>query len=273
VFVCQSLSEAEAALETVFHGLGQSAVVVEDFLSGKEASFIVVTDGERVYPLATSHDYKRVGDGDEGPNTGGMGAVSPTPHLTAEQERWVAAHVVRPVLEEMRRRGTPFSGFLYAGLMIDEQDDIRVLEFNVRCGDPETQVILRRMPGDLCELLYALAAGKPVPSTFECEGGGAAVCVVLAAEGYPQHVIKGDEIFGLDEADELPGVVVFHAGTAQDAGQRLCTKGGRVLCVSAEGREVEEARRRAYEAVRRISFRGMHYRSDIGQVNLSTEAS
>ncbi|NLF24782.1 MAG: phosphoribosylamine--glycine ligase [Deltaproteobacteria bacterium] len=264
VFVCQDLDQVRVALNEVYVRFGQSVVVIEECLYGKEASFIVATDGERIYPLAASHDYKRLSDGDQGPNTGGMGAVSPTPRLDARQQAWALEHVIRPVLREMKSRGAPFSGFLYAGLIIDDQGNIRVLEFNVRLGDPEAQVLLRRMPGDLFVLLRALATRDALPEGLNfAETTTAAVCVVTAAEGYPWDVIKGDEILALDKAAAIKNVEIFHHGTALDQAGCLRTNGGRVLSVTAEAEDVRSAADRAYEAVSCINYRGQQYRSDI----------
>lgn len=264
VFVCQTAEDRESALQSLSSmGDAGSRVVVEDFLTGVEVSYIVATDGERVVPMASSHDYKRLGENDQGPNTGGMGAVSPTPRLGPELEQKVLREVIEPVLAQLRKKGIPFKGFLYAGLMISESGDLKVLEFNVRFGDPETQPILRRMEGDLAALLFALADGKEtLPAISWSSQVG--VCVVLAAGGYPEKPRKGDQITGLEDADSVPGVIVFHAGTA-GGGSEIRTNGGRVLNVTALGSTLEAARERAYEACGRIRFDGMQYRGDIAR--------
>lgn len=260
VFVCMKQDELEGAIPQAFDRFHSSKVVIEEYLNGCEASFIVATDGKRIVPLAASHDYKRVFDNNRGANTGGMGTVSPTPHLSKDQEEWVMQKVMRPMIDEMARRGTPFSGFLYAGLMITD-DGIKVLEFNTRLGDPETQVILRRMDGDLLALLKAFVDGEETPK-ISCRSE-AAVCLVLAAQGYPEAVKVGDEIKGVDKFDGDDRIVVFHAGTKDQDG-KLYTAGGRVLCITANGEDVKGAREVVYQGVKEITFEGMHYRRDIG---------
>jgi phosphoribosylamine--glycine ligase len=262
VFVCMNRSEALSAIPAIFGELHSEQVVVEEFMEGVEASFIVATDGERVVPLATAHDYKRIYDNDQGPNTGGMGTVSPTPRLSTEQEGWVVEYIIRPVLSEMARRGTPFSGFLYAGLMINQKGEIRVVEFNARLGDPETQVIMRRMSSDLAQLLFDLATKSgPALATWSEEH---AVCLVLAANNYPGKPVLGDEITGINLTESLPGLVVFHAGTSLDDKGILRTAGGRVLNVTATGGSSMEARSRAYRGADMIQFKGRQLRRDIG---------
>lgn len=266
VYVCQTATEAAAALEALFGELRAERVVAEEMLSGPEASFIIATDGERIVPCAPAHDYKRIGDNDTGPNTGGMGVVCPTPHLSSEQAEWATAQVIAPVLREMRRRGTPFTGFLYAGLMLDPVKGIKVLEFNARCGDPECQGIMARLESDLGLLLRVLAEGdpkQPVPELVWAEG--ASVTVVLAAAGYPAEPEKGAVIEGIEFAEMIPGVVVFHAGTERRADGALVVNGGRVLNVTARGGTSSEARDRAYKAVDMIQFRGRQVRRDIGR--------
>lgn len=265
VFVCLSREDLNAALEGL-ESMGKAAshVVAEEFLTGVEVSYIVATDGERVVPMASSHDYKRIFDNDGGPNTGGMGSVSPTPRLKADDEGLVIRTVIEPMLREMKRRGVPFQGFLYAGLMISPKNEIKVLEFNVRFGDPETQSILKRMEGDLAQLLYALTEkGSPLPEVrWRNES---AVCVVMAAEGYPDTPKKGDLIRGIAEAETIKDVTVFHAGTARAADGSIRTNGGRVLNVTATGSSIAEARAKVYEACGRISFDGAQYRKDIAE--------
>jgi phosphoribosylamine--glycine ligase len=263
VFVCLSLADVQAALPQLFPGGARGAVLVERFLKGREASLIVATDGEQIVPLAPSHDYKRVHDGDQGPNTGGMGTVSPTPHLSEQQYQRAIGTVIKPVLHELRRRGIPYQGFLYAGLMVADSGEIHCLEFNARLGDPETQVIMRRLESDLLPMLYNLACGEAVGEVTWSSNH--AVCVVHAAEGYPDTVLKGDVIRGVAEAEKLEQVVVFHAGTGLNQQRALCTSSGRVLSVTACGSSLHEARERAYQASQCITFKGGHYRQDIGR--------
>jgi phosphoribosylamine--glycine ligase len=266
VVVCGDAAEAEAALRAMLvdrvHGGAGARVVVEERLEGPEASCICFTDGERVRLLAAAQDHKRIFDGDRGPNTGGMGAFSPTPNVTPEVAAMVEQDVLLPAVRELARRGRPFRGALYAGLMLTPRGP-RVLEFNARLGDPETQPILLRMASDVVPALLASARGdlSEVEIAFDPR---AAVGVVLAAEGYPGDVARGDVIDGLDGPfDE--GVQVFHAGTAAGAGGRVVTSGGRVLTVCALGRDLDDAAARAYAAAGRVRFRGMQYRKDIGK--------
>lgn len=266
VFVCMQREEAHAALAS---GLGQppgSRVLVEEYLSGLEASFMVATDGQRVATLASSHDYKRAGEGDRGPNTGGMGSVSPTPRLKPEVEEKILSQVIEPVLAEMRRRATPFRGFLYAGLMLDKNGRISVLEFNARLGDPETQSILVRLESDLLPLLLELSCsgGLVAPLPELSWSRDRAVTVVMAASGYPEKPRLGDSISGLDEAAQLPGVQIFHAGTKMQDANRLVTAGGRVLSVTARAGSIDEAARLAQQGCGLISFDGAQLRRDIG---------
>lgn len=267
VFVCHSRAEAEAAAAELFGRLGAARVVAEEYLSGREASYIVAVAGGRILPLAAAHDYKRVGDGDQGPNTGGMGSVSPTPNLSSQQQDWVIRNVMRPVLRELQRRGIFYRGFLYAGLMIDAAGSIKVLEFNARLGDPETQVILPRLQGDLLELLYELSSVDPASTEEHTVSARwseqAAVCVVLAAPGYPDAPSTGAEISGLQQAGQMAGVQVFHAGTA-GSHDRCVTAGGRVLNVTALGSDIAAARDRVYAAVATIEFADRVFRRDIG---------
>ncbi len=266
VVVCGSLAEVEEALRAILvervHGAAGAKVVVEERLEGPEASCICFTDGERVRLLAAAQDHKRIFDGDRGPNTGGMGAFSPTPNVTPEVEALVERDVLLPAVRELARRGRPFRGALYAGLMLTPKGP-RVLEFNARLGDPETQPVLMRLSSDLVPALLAVAKGDLSGTTLAFDPR-AAVGVVLAAEGYPGTVTKGDPISGLD--GPFPeDVQVFHAGTALGADGRVVTSGGRVLAVCALGRGLDDAAARAYEAASRISFRGMQSRKDIGK--------
>jgi len=264
VVVATNADEAHRAIEQILvertMGAAGNRVVIEEFLDGEEASFIVLADGEHVLPLATSQDHKRLKDGDEGPNTGGMGAYSPAPVVTPELHARVIREVIRPVLAGMAEEGHPYSGFLYAGLMIDRSGNPRVLEFNCRLGDPETQPILLRLKSDLFELIERAVDGRLDPATAEWDRRPA-LGVVLAAAGYPDAPKKGDIISGLPKATEE--FRVFHAGTALKDGS-IVTNGGRVLCVTALGDSIRMAQRRAYEVVNGIHFDGMQYRRDIG---------
>jgi phosphoribosylamine--glycine ligase len=266
VVVCGDGDEAEAALRSMLvdraHGAAGAKVVVEERLEGPEASCIAFSDGERVRMLAAAQDHKRIFDGDRGPNTGGMGAFSPTPNVGPELLADVERTVVLPAVRELARRGRPFRGALYAGLMLTPRGP-RVLEFNARLGDPETQPILMRMRNDIVPALLAAARGDLSGVTLDFDPR-AAVGVVLAAEGYPGKVASGDAIEGAD--GPFPDdVQVFHAGTARAPDGRVVTSGGRVLTVCALGDGLDDAARRAYEAVGRVSFRGMQFRKDIGK--------
>jgi phosphoribosylamine--glycine ligase len=264
VVVAASVEEAQAAIDRMMtqKSLGEAGarVVIEEFLQGEEASFIVMSDGTSVLPLATSQDHKRLRDGDEGPNTGGMGAYSPAPIVTPKIHARVMREIIQPAIQGMAQEGIPYSGFLYAGLMIDRAGNPKALEFNCRLGDPETQPIMLRLKSDLLALVERALAGNL--SRVEAEWDRrAALGVVIAAHGYPDDPRKGDPITGI--AAPADDCRVFHAGTRAD-GKALVTSGGRVLCVSALGDSVKMARTRAYEAVERIRFDGMQYRKDIG---------
>ncbi len=265
VVVCGSTAEAEAALRATLvervHGAAGARVLLEERLEGPEASVICLTDGERVRVLPAAQDHKRVGDGDRGPNTGGMGAFSPTPQVTPAVQREVEERVLLPAVRELARRGRPFRGALYAGLMFTPRG-MRVLEFNARLGDPETQPILMRLAGDIVPALLAAAAGDLSRVSVEVDSR-AAVGVVLAAEGYPGRVTTGGAVEGA-EADFGEWVEVFQAGTARAADGRLVAAGGRVLTVTALGEGLAAARERAYQALSRIHLRGAHFRRDIG---------
>jgi phosphoribosylamine--glycine ligase len=257
VFVCQTQSEADAALAQA-RALGET-VVFEELLEGEEISLFALTDGVEALPLAPAQDFKRLRDGDEGPNTGGMGSYSPPPFLRTDEIEELVDLVHRPVLAELAGRGTPFVGLLYAGLMLTDKGP-RVLEFNCRFGDPETQAILPRLEGDLLGALAGAAEGA-LGGLELSVGPDAAVTVVLAARGYPEAPEPGVELRGLNEA-ETAGALVFHAGTAVREG-RVLSAGGRVLNVTATGESVSEARDRAYAAVELIDFPGAQYRRDI----------
>ncbi len=272
VIIAPSVDEAIGAVRDMLAGnvFGKAGhrVVVEEFLPGEEASFIVMVDGEHVLPLATSQDHKRVGDGDTGPNTGGMGAYSPAPVVTPELHARVLREVIEPTVRGMKAEGNTYTGFLYAGLMIGVDGTPRVLEYNCRFGDPETQPILMRLKSDLVELIEAALDGRLDQVTAQWDPR-AALGVVMAAGGYPAAYAKGDAIVGLP-AHDAPDVKVFHAGTALRNGE-VVTSGGRVLCVTALGPSVAAAQRRAYEVVRAIHWKNVHYRTDIGYRAIARE--
>ena len=273
VVVAQTVAEAHAAIDDMLggnqlgvahnegaDGVAVPRVVIEEFLHGEEASFIVLCDGKNVLPLATSQDHKRLLDGDAGPNTGGMGAYSPAPVVTPDIHARVMREIILPTVRGMEQDGVPFTGFLYAGLMIDAQGHPRTLEFNTRMGDPETQPILMRLKSDLLEVLLAATAGKLDAVQLQWDRR-VALGVVMAAHGYPQAPRKGDLITDLPAAQD--DAMVFHAGTVQD-GDQLKTAGGRVLCVTVLADSVKQAQVRAYDVARGIHFDGMQYRRDIG---------
>ena len=264
VIVAMTLEEAEEAVRDMLSGnaFGDagSRVVIEEFLDGEEASFIVMVDGKNVLPMATSQDHKRIGDGDTGPNTGGMGAYSPAPVVTQEVHDKVMQLVIWPTVQGMAAEGNPYTGFLYAGLMIDPQGNPKVIEFNCRFGDPETQPIMLRMRSDLVELCLAACAGELDQKTADYDPRPA-VGIVLAAAGYPAEVQKGDVIAGLPTY-EPDTAKVFHAGTAEQDGN-IITAGGRVLCATALGATVAEAQQNAYALAATISWNGIYYRKDI----------
>lgn len=272
VIVAMTLEEAEDAIKDMLAGnaFGDagSRVVVEEFLDGEEASFIVMVDGENVLPMATSQDHKRVGDQDTGPNTGGMGAYSPAPVVTQAIHDRVMQEVIYPTVRGMAAEGNPYTGFLYAGLMIDSTGAPKVIEYNCRFGDPETQPIMMRMQSDLVELCLAAIDGKldQVESKWDPR---ASIGIVLAAGGYPGDYAKGDVISGLPTT-EVEGQKVFHAGTTDKDGH-VVTNGGRVLCATALGNTVSEAQQRAYELAKQISWNGMFHRNDIGYRAIARE--
>jgi phosphoribosylamine--glycine ligase len=275
VYVCEATGEAHAAIDEMMverrFGAAGERVVVEGMLRGEEASFLALTDGSAVLPLATSQDHKRVFDGDAGPNTGGMGAYSPAPVVTPAVERRVLEEVLLPTVGELRKRGIVYRGVLYAGLMIDRGRP-SVLEFNVRFGDPECQPLMLRLESDLIEVAEAVIDGRLSELHLAWDPRPAA-CVVVAAEGYPGSVRKGDAIEGLEAAARLPDTVVFHAGTRRDPSSgAFATDGGRVLGVTAIGETIATAVGRAYSGVERIRFRGMHFRHDIGRRALAEKA-
>ena len=265
VIVAMTLAEAHQAVDDMLRdntmGAAGSRVVIEDFLQGEEASFIVMVDGEHVLPMATSQDHKRLLDFDKGPNTGGMGAYSPAPVVTEAVHQRVMDEIILPVVKGMRADGHPYRGFLYAGLMIDDSGAPYTIEFNCRFGDPETQPIMCRLQSDLVELIEAALDSRLDTVTAEWRDQ-AAVGVVLAAAGYPQDPRKGDVISGITEANQTGKV--FHAGTAFNSRHELVTHGGRVLCVVGLGADIKTAQTKAYTALESIKFAGMQYRHDIG---------
>jgi len=266
VFIVRDSAELEQALHALFEerqfGASADRVLVEAFLPGEEVSFMALCDGERVLPLATARDYKRIGDGDTGPNTGGMGAHSPSGGLTAEAGAMVVETILHPTVAGLAAEGRPFVGVLYAGLMLTPEGP-KVLEFNARFGDPEAQVILLRLEDDLLPLLAAGAAGRFEGRRLSFRREVAA-CVVLASPGYPGRPIQGEPIRGLDRAAALPGVEIFHAGTGTAEGE-LVSAGGRVLSVCAVDPSLAEALRKAYAAVGEIDWPGKVFRHDIGR--------
>lgn len=268
VVVAMTLAEAHAAIDLmlvdntlgVTHNDGGARVVIEEFLQGEEASFIVLCDGKNVTALATSQDHKRLLDGDAGPNTGGMGAYSPAPVVTAEVHARAMREVILPTIRGMEKDGMVYTGFLYAGLMIDAQGKPKTLEFNCRMGDPETQPIMMRLKSDLLEVLMAATSEGLDKMALEWDRR-VALGVVLAAAGYPENPRRGDAITGLP--DDAPDAMVFHAGTLEQQGQIL-TSGGRVLCATALADSVKQAQQKAYGLAQAIQFDGMQYRHDIG---------
>ena len=264
VTVAMTMAEAEAALADCFAGAFGAAgaeVVIEEFLEGEEASFFALSDGETAIAFASAQDHKRVGDGDTGPNTGGMGAYSPAPVMTAAMAERVMTEIIHPTVAAMKAEGCPFKGVFFAGLMIGPKGP-QLIEYNTRFGDPETQVMLTRLESDLLELLLATARGGLAEKTVRLSPD-AALTVVVAAKGYPGAVEKGTEIRGLDRAEAQPGVFVFHAGTRTEGG-RLVANGGRVLNVTARGRSVGEAQARAYAGVDALDWPEGFCRRDIG---------
>jgi phosphoribosylamine---glycine ligase len=272
VIIAQTVDEAIAAVHDMLAGnaFGQAGhrVVVEEFLEGEEASFIVMADGEHILPLASSQDHKRVGDGDTGPNTGGMGAYSPAPVVTPDVHARAMREVIEPTVRGMRAEGNTYSGFLYAGLMVAPDGSIKVLEYNCRFGDPETQPVMMRLQSDLVDLVEAALDGRldQVEAKWDSRP---ALGVVMAAGGYPGDYRKGDAIAGLP-ATTADDAKVFHAGTALKDG-KVVTSGGRVLCVTALGATVSAAQQHAHEVLRQISWTGAQYRSDIGYRAIARE--
>ncbi|AOE50852.1 phosphoribosylamine--glycine ligase [Kangiella sediminilitoris] len=274
VIIAQNEAEADAAIDDMLAGnkFGDAGhrVVIEEFLQGEEASFIVMVDGKNILPLASSQDHKARDNGDKGPNTGGMGAYSPAPVVTAEMHDRIMEQVIVPTVEGMAAEGHPYTGFLYAGVMIDSDGVPKVLEYNCRFGDPETQPIMSRLKSDLVELCLTAIDGKLDTATADWDPR-AAIGVVMAAGGYPESYPKGDVISGLDSVNDINTIgKVFHAGTAEKEGN-IVTSGGRVLCVVALGNNVTEAQKKAYQAVEKINWDKVYYRTDIGHRAIARE--
>lgn len=274
VILADTEAEAIAAVEDMLAGnkFGDAGarVVIEEFLEGEEASFIVMADGEHILPMATSQDHKARDNGDTGPNTGGMGAYTPAPVVTRKIHDRIMADVIRPTIEGMAKDGLPYTGFLYAGVMVTADGTPKVLEFNCRFGDPETQPIMMRLQSNLEELCLA-ALDKKLDTVSAKWDSRAALGVVLAAGGYPDSYRKGDVIKGIDEANGVD-TKVFHAGTATNDQGEVITSGGRVLCVTALGENVTEAQQKAYEAVTKIKWQDEYHRTDIGHRAIKREA-
>jgi len=266
VLICQSRRTAVEAAQGLFSGalLGEAErqVIIEEFLVGEEVSFLCLSDGKHVAPLLPAQDHKRIGDGDTGPNTGGMGVYTAASLLDPEMSDWILHHVAEPAIRAMAEEGTPFVGVLYCGLMLTARGP-QVLEFNARFGDPETQAILVRLESDLVDVLEACIDGR-LDQTELRWSAGASACVVASSAGYPGSYKTGLPIQGLSKAEQVPGVHVFHSGSKQ-LGNQLVTNGGRVLGVTAAASSLDEALDRAYQAIAQIQFDGIYYRRDIGQ--------
>jgi phosphoribosylamine--glycine ligase len=266
VLICQSRRTAVEAAQGLFSGalLGEAErqVIIEEFLVGEEVSFLCLSDGKHVAPLLPAQDHKRIGDGDTGPNTGGMGVYTAASLLDPEMSDWILHHVAEPAIRAMAEEGTPFVGVLYCGLMLTARGP-QVLEFNARFGDPETQAILVRLESDLVDVLEACIDGR-LDQTELRWSAGASACVVASSAGYPGSYKTGLPIQGLSKAEQVPGVHVFHSGSKQ-LGNQLITNGGRVLGVTAAASSLDEALDRAYQAIAQIQFDGIYYRRDIGQ--------
>lgn len=265
VFVCKTLEEANKCtddiLENKIFGPAGDKVIIEEFLSGEEVSILALTDGITILPLSSVQDHKAVNDGDKGPNTGGMGAYSPVPIITRELQFYIEENILVPIVHAMKRENRPYKGVLYAGLMITSTGP-KVLEFNARFGDPETQVLLMRMKTDLVPLLLSTATNTLENIEIEWNKG-VSICVVMTSKGYPDKYEKGFEISGLETVRELDNVQVLHAGTATKDG-KIVTNGGRVLGVTAIGKDIQEAQKTVYRVIQNITFEGAHYRRDIG---------
>ncbi len=266
VIVCKTVEEAIGTVSRIMVGkvFGEAGrrVVIEEYLVGEEVSYIAFTDGKVILPMASSQDHKAIFDGDEGPNTGGMGAYSPAPVVTDEVHERIMERVLRPIIQGMGEEGRPYQGVLYAGLMIHD-GHLKVLEFNARFGDPETQPVLMRMKGDIIPILEACIKGNLSQYQIEWDDR-ASVCVVMASKGYPGDYAKGKKIHGLQEVSQMKDVFVFHAGTDIKEGQ-VVTHGGRVLGVTGLGEDIPRAIEKTYQAVKKITWDGVHYRKDIGR--------
>lgn len=266
VVICKTEEEALDAIKLIMEkkafGKAGERVIVEEFLNGQEASFLALTDGKTVLPLPSCQDHKAIFDGDKGPNTGGMGAYSPTPLITAKLKQEIMNSIMIPTVKAMEKEGRPYKGVLYAGLMITK-DGPKVLEYNCRFGDPETQPIMMRLRNDIIDVLLATVDGRLSKIKLNCDNR-VALCVVMTSKGYPGTYEKEKEIKGVEDASKLKDVVVFHAGTAAN-GDKLVTSGGRVLGVTAMGVGIKRAINKAYAAVSRIKWDGVHYRKDIGE--------
>jgi phosphoribosylamine--glycine ligase len=279
VIVCDTNEDALAAIERIMvrEEFGRAAgrqIIIEKRLEGQELSILALVSGRAIVPLAASQDHKRALDNDRGPNTGGMGAYCPAPMATPELLQDIEAHALVPTVHAMKRRRVPFRGVLYAGVMVTNQG-MRILEYNCRFGDPETQVVLMRLKTDLCDLIEATVDGRLddfAEDRLEWDPRPA-VSVVMASQGYPGNYLKGKVILGLDEAAKLPDVKVFHAGTRVDANGLVVTSGGRVLAVTALGDTLQSAKRKAYQAIAKINFQGAHYRKDIADKALIPDSS
>lgn len=264
VFICQNLNDALDVLKQIsvnkIFGDAGNKILIEEYLRGEEASVFAITDGENFVTLPAAQDHKRIGDNDTGKNTGGMGAYAPTPLITNDLEQEIKLKIIKPVIDQLRKSGTPFIGCLYAGLIITA-DGPKVIEFNCRFGDPETQVVLPLLEGDFLELIYSTASGQINPNSVKYNGGSA-VCVVAASKGYPDEYKKGFKISGLDIQDQE--IIIYHAGTVEKDGN-IFTNGGRVLGVTAVLREndIIKARIKVYEVLRKISFENIYFRNDI----------
>lgn len=274
VVIAKTLQQANQAIDEMLHyhqfGEASQQIVVEQFISGEEVSFIVMTDGEHIVPLVSSHDYKARDNGDKGPNTGGMGAYSPTPIVTPECHQQIIQQVIQPTLKGLAAEGIKYSGFLYAGLMITPSNDIYVLEFNCRLGDPETQCILMRLQSDLVEMCQA-ALNQQLNDIHVQWDQRCALGVVLAAGGYPLQYSTNDIILGL--TDHQPSAKIFHAGTRLDQNNQVLTNGGRVLCVTTLADNVPLAKQNAYQLVATIEWPNMYYRTDIGDRAIDKETA
>jgi phosphoribosylamine--glycine ligase len=267
VYVCQTEAEAVQAIDQIMgekkFGESGNRVVIEELLTGQEVSYLAFTDGKTLLPIGSAQDHKAIFDGDRGPNTGGMGAYSPPPIFTGALEQEVMETIMQPTVDAMREEGRPYKGVLYAGLMLTN-DGPRVLEFNARFGDPETQVLMARLEGDIVPVMQACAQTNQLQNCKVTWHSKAGVCVVMAAGGYPGSYEKGKEISGLDAAASSNDVTVFHAGTRLVNG-RVLTHGGRVLGVTALGKDIRGAIDNAYSAVGKIQWEGVYYRKDIGK--------